>query len=373
VALISFKRRRRGATHNLRMLLFAAALALTIPFQFENNQIFVKVGINDAAPAWFLVDSGAGGSVIDTTTARQLGIKTEGEARGTGAGKGTYTVTFAKDVTYRLPGASFTVPSSYVVDFSAQREIVERDVAGLLAYDFFMHYVVDIDFDAEVMTLYDPATFDPRGRGTIVPFRFVKKVPWIKLRVTLPRRKAVETEAMVDSGSQDAVDVAAMAQSPHHLEVTGGVGLGEEFRVTLGRAESVQIGPYTMRGPIGGPGTTPLIGNEVLRRFHVIFDYPHQRLILAPNRHLHDAFDFDASGITVRRTRDLQDFVVHDAVAGSELKPGDVITHIDGQPSAAFTLQRFDRMMRRAGAEHRLTIRRGSATLDVTVRLERRL
>lgn len=351
----------------------AAALPLTIPFEFENNQVFVKVGINDAAPAWFLLDSGAGGSVIDTTTAQTFNIKTEGETRGTGAGKGTYKVTFARDITYRLPGAAFTVPSSYVIDFSAQREIVERDVAGLLGYDFFTRYVVDVDYDAEVMTLYDPATFDPRGRGTIVPFRFVKKVPWIKLRVKLPNRKAVETEALVDSGSQDGVNADVLAQSPRHIEVTGGVGLGEEFRVVVGRAESVQIGPYTMRGPVGGAGREPLIGNEVLRRFHVIFDYPHQRLILAPNRHLHDAFDFDAGGITVRRTHDLQDFVVHDAVAGSALKVGDVITHVDGQPSAAFTLQRFDRMMRRAGAEHRLTIRRGSATLDVVVRLARRL
>jgi hypothetical protein len=244
-------------------------------------------------------------------------------------------------------------------------------VAGLLAYDFFMRWVVEVDYDAEVMTLYDPATFDPRGRGTIVPFRFVKKVPWIKLRVKLPGKSAVEREALVDSGSQDAVDVDVMAQSPHRLDVIGGVGLGEEFRVTLGRAESVQIGPYVMRGPVGGPGTTPLIGNEVLRRFRVIFDYPHQRLILAPNRHLHDDFDFDASGITVRRAG--ENFVVHEAAAGSAVKAGDVITHVDGQPSAAFTLQRFDRMMRRAGAEHRLTIRRGSATLDVTVRLERRL
>jgi hypothetical protein len=45
-----------------------------------------------------------------------------------------------------------------------------------------MRYVVDVDFDAAVLTLYEPATFDPRGRGAIVPFRFVKKVPWIKLR-----------------------------------------------------------------------------------------------------------------------------------------------------------------------------------------------
>jgi hypothetical protein len=354
--------------------LFAISLPLAIPFEFENNQVWVKVGINGAAPAWFLLDSGASGSVVDTATAQALGVKTEGEARGTGAGKGTYTVTFAKDVTYTLPGgAAFAVPSSYVIDFSAQREIVGRDVAGLLGYDFFMRWVVEVDYDAEVMTLYDPAAFDPRGRGTVVPFRFVKRVPWIKLRVKLPGKSAVEREALVDSGSQDAVDVDVMAQSPHKLEITGGVGLGEEYRITVGRAESVQLGPYVMRGPIGGPGTTPLIGNELLRRFRVIFDYPHQRLIVAPNRHLHDAFDFDASGLVVRRTRDLENFVVHDAAAGSALKPGDVITHIDGQPSSAFTLQRVDRMMRRDAGEHRLTIRRGSATLDVTVRLARRL
>jgi hypothetical protein len=57
----------------------AESLPLAIPFDFENNQIFVKVGINDAPPAWFIVDSGASACVIDSGVARRLGLETEGE------------------------------------------------------------------------------------------------------------------------------------------------------------------------------------------------------------------------------------------------------------------------------------------------------
>lgn len=73
----------------------ATRLPVSIPFDFANNQVFLKVGINSAKPVWFVLDSGASGCVIDAALAQQLGLKVEGEKQGTGAGKGTVTVRFA--------------------------------------------------------------------------------------------------------------------------------------------------------------------------------------------------------------------------------------------------------------------------------------
>lgn len=162
----------------------------------------MKVSIGDAAPAWFIVDSGASGCVIDTAVARRLGIKTEGERRASGAGKGTVQVTFAKDISYHLPGASLTVPSSYVIDLSGQRTLQGRDVDGILGYDFFARWVVDLDFESRVMTLREPAGYVPTGN--VIPFTLVKKTPHIKVLIALPKKKAVTREVLVDSGSGDA-------------------------------------------------------------------------------------------------------------------------------------------------------------------------
>ena len=359
---------------------FLAALALTlplaVPFDFENKQIFVKVAINGAAPAWFIVDSGASGCVIDTAVAKRLGLKTEGEGRSTGAGKGSVEITFTKDVTYRFAAASFEVPSSYVIDLSGQRTLQGRDVAGILGYDFFTHWVVDFDFEAGVMTLHDPAAFKPFSN--VIPFTLVKKTPRIKVLITPAKNKWMTREVLVDSGSQDAVDDDVLAQSPDKVEVVGGVGLGQEFRTTLARAAFVQIGPFAMEKPIGVTGGVPLIGNEILRRFHIAFDYPHSRLIMTPNAHFRDAFDTDASGLDVRWTDDLTRFVVHDVArespaAWSGFKAGDVIEQINGAPAASFTIERFQKLLTRAGLLHRLTVRRGGAEMVLSLPTGHRL
>src|SRR5262249_40612731 len=113
-------------------------LPLSIPFTFENNQVYLRVAINHAEPQLLVLDSGMRGCEIDTEAARRLGIVTEGQREGTGAGKGTVKIMFAKDVNYSLGGLSFTVRQSYAIDLSGQPAMIGRELAGILGGDFFM-------------------------------------------------------------------------------------------------------------------------------------------------------------------------------------------------------------------------------------------
>ena len=45
------------------------------------------------------------------------------------------------------------------------------------------------------------------------------------------------------------------------------------------------------------------------------------------------------------------------------------ITAIDGRPATEFTLDKINRMLRQAGSEYALTIKRGARLLDVKLRL----
>ena len=351
-------------------------LPLSIPFDFENNQIYLRVGINGHEPVWFVLDSGASGCVIDTAVARKLGLQTHGEKRSTGAGAGTYLVTFTDSVTYDLPGVHVTIPESFVIDLSAQPAIVGRNIAGILGYDFFARYVVALDYDAAVMTLFSPAGFAYNGTGTAIPFTLVKKTPHIKIHVTVTDGPGVEREVLVDSGSEDTIDDDSLATAPKRLQIVGGVGLGQEFQTTIGRARSMQLGPYILEQPFGATGGVPLIGTEILRRFYVIFDYARSKLILEPNRHLHDAFVFDASGLDLRWSADA--FLIHDVAQGSPaaesgLQTGDVIVSIDGQPAANFHLQQVQTLLTDVGKSLRLGIRRGNKQFEISLTLRERL
>src|SRR5579884_238642 len=349
---------------------------LSIPFDFENNQIYLRVGINGHEPGWFVLDSGASGCVVDTAMARKLGLTTHGEKRATGAGTGTVVVTFTDNVTYDLAGLHVTIPQSYVIDLSAQPSIVGRDVAGILGYDFFTRYVVAVDYEAAVLTLYNPSDFSYAGKGTPIPFTLVKKTPHVKVHITVASEPGVDHEVLVDSGSEDAIDDDSIAGAPKRLEIVGGVGLGQEFRTTIGRARSMNIGPYVLDQPFGATGGVPLIGTEILRRFYVIFDYARSRLILEPNRHLHDAFSFDASGLDLRWSPDA--FLIHDVAKGSPaaesgLQAGDAIVSFNGQPAKSFRLEQAQNLLTSTGKTLRLGVRRGNKRLDISLTLRERL
>ena len=105
----------------------------TIPFELYGNQIFVRVRVNNSEPLWFVVDSGAGGWIVDHAHAIQLGLHLEQEtAQGTGAGSGTYDVSYVKDVTFSLSEFKIPVPLIGVIDLSNNKSQVGRAIEGLV-------------------------------------------------------------------------------------------------------------------------------------------------------------------------------------------------------------------------------------------------
>lgn len=351
-------------------------LPLSVPFDFANNQIYLRVGINGHEPAYFVLDSGASGCVIDAAVAKRLSLATHGEKRGTGAGTGTVEGTFTDNVTYDVAGLHVAIPQSYVIDLSGQPPIIGREIDGILGYDFFTRYIVAVDYDAAVLTLSSPSDFTYSGTGTVVRFTLVKKTPHISIHVVVTAGPGVDREVLVDSGSEDAFDDDVLANAPKHLETVGGVGLGNEFRTIVARAQKISIGPYTLEQPFGATGGVPLIGTEVLRRFHAVFDYAHSRLILEPNPHLHDDFAFDASGLDLRWSPD--SFVVHDVAKPSPAEESglhtcDEIVSIDGQAAANFRLEQVQKLLTDTGRTLRLEIRRGNKRFQVHLTLRERL
>jgi hypothetical protein len=233
-----------------------------------------------------------------------------------------------------------------------------------------------VDYEAAVMTLFSPGDFSYRGTGTAIPFTLVKKTPHIKVHINVSEGPGVDREVLVDSGSEDGIDDDSLANAPKRLEIVGGVGLGQEFRTTVGRARSMSIGPYVLDQPFGATGGVPLIGTEILRRFHIIFDYARSQIILEPNRHLHDAFPFDASGLDLRWAPDA--LLIHDVAkdsAGAEagLQAGDAIVSLDGQPAKNIRLEQAQNLLTAAGRTLRVGIRRGNKQFEVSLKLRERL
>lgn len=350
----------------------------TIPFELYGNQIFVRLRVNNFGPFWFVVDSGAGGWIVDRAHAVRLALHLEQEtAQGTGAGSGTYDVSYAKNVTFSLSRITISVPLIGVIDLSSTKSQIGRQIEGLIGYDFFEKFIVEIDYEANLIRLFDPKTYRYSGVGESIPITVDRDArnAFLEAEITVQGAAPQSRRLLIDTGSNDTVDDSFVANSTGpQREIISGVGLGKEFKSTVGIVSRLKLGGVSFENVYAGAGGVPLVGGGILRRFTVIFDYAHERMILEPNQHLKDTFPWDASGIVSLRLAESGKFLINSVLQESPaseagLREGDSIQSIDGLPSEHFTLQQVQGLFLRVGGEHRLTVQRGSELLTIDIKL----
>jgi hypothetical protein len=257
---------------------------LALPLEFHEDMPYLKVRVNGSEPVWFVLDSGASACVVDKGHCKDFGVTIEGGRKGVGAGAGTVDFLFAKDVRYDVGELSLKVEQSYAIDLSGIATPKDKKLAGLLGYDFLQRYVVVIDYQKALLSVYDPKTYSYRGKDDSLPLTFKKKLPWVKGTIQVPgNRPTADREWLVDTGSGDTVNDELFARSTgQKQEITGGKGLGQEFRIVQATADRVDLGRYHFSQMAGVSGGMK-IGSGLLRHFTVIFDYPKERMILEPN------------------------------------------------------------------------------------------
>src|SRR5712692_7957843 len=59
--------------------------SLKIPFELSSNLILLRASVNNSAPLWFILDTGADSTVIDSQLAKALRLKARGREVGTGS------------------------------------------------------------------------------------------------------------------------------------------------------------------------------------------------------------------------------------------------------------------------------------------------
>lgn len=160
--------------------------ALKIPFRLFNNHIYLRVSVNGSGPLWFVLDTGAP-NIIDAKHARALGLKLISGGRGTGSGENEVDVSSAQDISLALPGVTVARQKIGVlslenleecsngIDVDLQGNISRRSQPmtgdqrqpfdGVLGEQFLRLFVVEIDYAAQLINLYEPRGYKYSGQG----------------------------------------------------------------------------------------------------------------------------------------------------------------------------------------------------------------
>jgi len=260
----------------------------TFAFRWNKGMIFVPIRLNGSPPLSFVLDTGSTRTIVDRAVAKSLGLKPSGSSSLQGAGAGRIPIEFIHDVSVTLPGVESAGCELSTADLQPLEASLGIRVDGILGYELFSRFVVTVDYEAKTMTLGRPGTFRASNTAQAIPIELRDKWAFVKAELVLPGPVTVQDSFLIDSGSSDAVDHPIVMKLDSRVSTTSGVGLGTQVQGATARATSFRLGRYSITGPTvsccgASDATSRLIGNEVLRRFTVTFDYPSSQIFITPN------------------------------------------------------------------------------------------
>ncbi len=155
--------------------------------------------------------------------------------------------------------------------------------------------------------------------------------------------------------------------------------MGRISTLTLGSfvlKEPVAIFPSNAAGVLANPQIAGILGNGVLKRFHVIFDWPHQRMLLAPGPDVNMRSPANCSGLSLRvAPPDYHRLLVNGVIAGSPaaqagILAGDLIEAVargtgEPRPDAELQLALVRAQLEEPGHSFIVLIDRGGKPMQV--------
>ena len=268
----------------------AAKPLASVPFRFIRNEIIAAVRINGKGPFAVLLDTGTAPSVIDTSVAREIGLKLR-STTGDTSGGGTQThETFTTELdevrfgTYKVKNVV-----SLTTDLSGLTRELGQPIAAVLGDSFFSNRVVQFDYREHVASLFSTSPI-LKGQKTkktfIVPFKHEDgEVHFAGLKIN-----GESVQANLDTGSNGdfsltpkAIIRLGLAERAKTAQIRSGAGFNGKYKAREGTLDLVQLGDYQRRkAPVLywaiGTGHDASdwdvnVGNAFLRDFLVTVDY----------------------------------------------------------------------------------------------------
>jgi hypothetical protein len=284
---------------------------------------------------------------------------------------------------------------------SGARAIVAPPIPGFTSYQegvigasLFRNFVVAIDYDTGRITLQDPKRYVPAKDAVSVPLTLEHNMPFAEVTVLGPGGRRIPARVVVDLGV--AHQISLNTGTAEGLEPPAGAirtiigqGVGGSVRGQVGRIAGVDLGGVIVKdvvatfpdrehqNPAGMKAGNGILGDGLLQRFHVAFDYAHNRMLLSPNKAFDQPFEWDMSGLWLQPEVDdalrVASVVADSAAAQAGLASGEILARVNGKPVAAADLPALRRQLRQAGQVLEVTVMRDGKPIDATLRLRRQV
>jgi hypothetical protein len=353
-----------------------AKLITRFPFiQLTGGIIILQAQIDNFSDTLnFVLDTGSGGISLDSATVagkKFVATKSNRTIRGIA---GMKTVSFTYGHTLKFPGMQTDSLAFHINDYDLLTSVYGLKIDGIIGYSFLRRYILRIDYDNQMLEIYSPGTFKyPRGGYLMKPNFSTLPQPVL----TVEDGAQIVNRFIFDTGaglcfllSKDFIDDSSLLKKHKKLYPTQAEGLGGKKLMDVTVLKSISVGPYKFRKvPVyvfndeynvtSYPEMGGLIGNDLLRRFNVILNYPSQTIHLKPNSHFSESFDYSYTGLGIYQIDN--EVTVVDIVKDSPgdeagFQTGDIIFAVDNNFSR--NIQVFKNLLQNVNARIKILILR---------------
>ncbi|MFZ1786108.1 MAG: aspartyl protease family protein [Ferruginibacter sp.] len=355
------------------------------PFkQFSGGVMVLQARFGDLPDTLnFILDTGSGGISLDSTTCAYYDIPLKpSDTTITGIG-GIRKVSFAFDQSLTLPGLTIKHLNFHVNDYSVLTSVYGEKVDGIIGYSFLSRYILKINFDSSYMEVYSPGKIEYPKNGHILHPAFTNlPIQWVDFK----DRKRMSFNFYFDTGaglclllSEKFAKDSSILLSRRKPVVTQAEGMGGKLQMRLTVIKEVRIGPYKFRSVptylykddynvTSYPFTGGLLGNDLLRRFNMIINYPNRQIHLLPNSHYREDFDYAYTGLGIYYVKGK--IVVEDVIEGSPADKAhfminDEIIAVDKNFSS--NLQAYKYILQKPYETLKVLVKRGNTLKELTL------
>ena len=296
-----------------------------IPFELVDDLMYVKVKINDNAKEnVFVFDTGATADLLDSSIAKELGLKPNYKQNTTGAG-GTksYDVILSQKLSLNN---SISVDNTHLV-LSDLSRIIRRSgkkFDGIIGYSLLKDHVTKIDYDSNEILVYNKIQDLTTDGYESISFEFGNgiPIPQFDINITLRNSETFKGKVFFDSGAGLTILMNSPFAESNEISnkvkkrlISKSENLHGESTSEKIAIKSMNIGGYRLsempiniahdkNGVSSYEDYLGILGGAVISKFNVILDYNTSTLYLKPNKNFTKPFDFPMSGISLIKTED---------------------------------------------------------------------
>ena len=294
----------------------------------------------------FILDTGSGGISLDSGTCAQYHLQpVPTDTFITGMG-GSHKVSFLFNRVLQLPGLTIPKLNFHVNDYEILTHLYGEKIDGIIGYSFFKKYIVAINFDSLYIDVYTPGKYKYPMGGHILRPAFTN-LPMVNLTVKDARK--INFRFYFDTGaglnflmSEAFAQDSSILLSRRKPVVTQAEGMGGKLKMRLTVVKQLKVGPYrfynvptylyeddfnvTSYPYLGG-----VIGNDLLRRFNLVLNYPKRQIHLLPNHNFREPFDYAYTGMAMYFVNNeilIEDVIPESPAEKAGLQKGDILVAV---------------------------------------------